>query len=385
VSACLELQDRAFKRSEPGYFVHYFEGDPWYKPDYCRIYVEDGRILSALHIVRRDIRVGRANLVLGGIANVATDPDFRGKGYSSELLQDAARVMDQDQMDISTLYTGIQGFYARLGWRTLPMPRLFGALRSSDLPLESKRYGLRTYNEESDAGALLGIYDSFNAGRAMTVQRTESYWRSFVMHSFRPPGTITLAEEEGVPVAYSITHTEGNVLVFYEVGYLPGHELALSVLMKRAAEEAVHTGAEEAQFEPASDAGVVAVASGIADGLEERSFQATMVRFFNLERTFHRLLPELNARAKASRASGSIAIETEVGGIALRSDGSRVEVTEASDTCERAKLTQPDLARVLFGMGPVVDEGSELTEGAREFLHSMFPPQPFVYWSTDMF
>jgi hypothetical protein len=110
-----------------------------------------------------------------------------------------------------------------------------------------------------------------------------------------------------------------------------------------------------------------------------------MVAFFDLKRTFNKLLPELTKRIKESGSTGSVTIETEIGSIGLKSDGRQVTLVGESDTQSRAKLTQPDLARLIFGWGPAQDADSEVSESAESFVAALFPPRPFVYWQVDMF
>ncbi|MDO8683776.1 MAG: GNAT family N-acetyltransferase [Armatimonadota bacterium] len=382
---CLEMLDRAFDGTPNGYFVRYFEGDPDYKNDYCRVYPENGRIVSSLHICRREVRVGLSRLVMGGLANVGTEPDHRGKGYSSEVLRDSARFMNEDEMDFSILYTGINAFYDRLGWRTLPVPYLFGKLEKSVAAANEERYGVRVYNPDEDAPALLKVYEEFSGAMLMSAVRSEFRWRNFTMHKFHPPWRIMLAEDDSGIVAYTVSKIHNDTLIFDELGFSPGHEAALSLLMKQDASDAISQGAREVSLEPATHPAVTAIAAGIADELEIRHQTGGMVMFFDLERTFGRLLPELARRVKAIGLNGSVAIKTEIGGVALKADGSTIEIANPSSQMDEAKLTQPDLARLIFGIGQVEGADSSMSNNAREFLDRLFPSQPFVYWITDKF
>ena len=383
-SACWELMDRCFEWAQNGYFIRYFEGDPWYKDDYCRVYEYDGRIVSALNVCRREVRVGRARLVMGGIANVSTDAEHRHKGYSSEVLRDSIRLMESEEMDFSLLY-GRPELYGRLGWRIMEPPYLAGKLR----PLESSegedKYRIRIYDETADAAALLRIYDDFNADRALTIERTESLWRNFSLHKYRPPWTIALAERPCGPVAYTLSLVRDDTLMFQETGFLSGHESALGVLIRNAAIEAIGQGVQDVTIEPAGDVSMITQATTIADGLHTKPGLYAMIQFFCPSRMFTRLLPELDARVFETGTRGSAAIETEVGSVGLISDGSKVEIVEPSDSMPRGRLSQHDLARLVFGMGPIQDADSEVCEEAKEFLSRLFPRQPCVFWEADKF
>ncbi|GIV19217.1 MAG: hypothetical protein KatS3mg023_0968 [Armatimonadota bacterium] len=134
LEACLDVWDAAFEETPRDYFRKYFTGDPWFHPEYTRCAFEGKRMVSAVQIVRREVRVGQVTLTLGGIANVGTIPAYRSKGYSTQLLRDAITVMENDGFDFSMLFTGIHGFYARLGWENLPVQVMSAEIRP-DLPV----------------------------------------------------------------------------------------------------------------------------------------------------------------------------------------------------------------------------------------------------------
>jgi predicted acetyltransferase len=378
---CLAMLDTAFDWTPNGYFTHYLKGDPWYKNDYCRVYSIDGRIVSSVNICRRQVRVGSATLTLGGIGNVGTDPEFRGRGYSSLVLKDCVEVMDQEEMDFSVLYTGIHGFYHRIGWRVLPIPFLAGKLKHVNISASS--YAVRPYTE-NDAASLLRIYDAYSSQLVMTAIRTEPYWRAFCMHECHPPWTVLLAEDASGPVAYVISHIDKETtLVFDELGVMPGHERALELLVKTAVNSGMEAKATDLKMEPITDPTVIAVADAIVDKVEIQYWNYGMVMFFDLQRTFTRLLPELSRRAKAVKLVGSAHIETEIGSIGLKSDGEQVTIVDTADG--KAYVSQPDLARLIFGMEPARDPETDMSGSAGEFLTRLFPIEPSVYWPADMF
>ena len=383
IAECLEMLNRAFDETPNGFFERYFVGDPWYRNDYCRVYSQDGRIVSSLSICRREVRVGSARLILGGIANVGTNPDDRGKGYSSEVLKDSAVAMDADGMDFSVLYTGINAFYDRVGWRDIPIPVLSGTLIADPKGSVAGDYRLRPYDDHNGPSELLKLYDQFNANRVMTAVRVESLWRNFTMHKFHNPYNIMFAEDASGPVAYALSHLHEGAIQFQELGFMSGHESALDQLLMQAAAQAVGNGITQVQLEPCREPAVISSASRIAEGLDTTPTHYTMIRFFDLPRTFARLVPELSKRVATGDLRGAVTIETEVGSVGLRADGSEVEIVE--DTQDTAKLSQADLARLIFGIGPISDEESQMSDDAREFLSSLFPLQPFVYWNTDKF
>ncbi len=168
---CLQLWTRIFTPGED-YFVRYFL-DPLWKPDYTRVCELDGRLIATVQIVRRAVRLNGHTVWMAGIANVATLPDYRGRGLASQLMRDAHTVIDSEDFTFALLFTGIHDFYARLGWEPLtvqvpvapPGPAAlndrwrFRAAEPHDLPLV-QRWHERTY-----------------ADHPFTVVRDETYWR----------------------------------------------------------------------------------------------------------------------------------------------------------------------------------------------------------------
>ncbi|MFP3904651.1 MAG: GNAT family N-acetyltransferase, partial [Armatimonadota bacterium] len=85
-----------------------------------KVAVEDGRIVSAVRVANRPVRIGEIRVEIGGIGGVSTHPDYRGRGYCTALLEAQIEYMQQQEYDISMLFTGIVGFYRRLGWYSFP-------------------------------------------------------------------------------------------------------------------------------------------------------------------------------------------------------------------------------------------------------------------------
>jgi len=81
-----------------------------------RILKVDGRIVSCVAIYQAQVRCNSAEITVGGIGGVGTDPDHRGKGYARLCLTDALSHMAAQNCDLSILWTGIDDFYRALGW-----------------------------------------------------------------------------------------------------------------------------------------------------------------------------------------------------------------------------------------------------------------------------
>ncbi|MDM7461608.1 MAG: GNAT family N-acetyltransferase, partial [bacterium] len=111
---CLDLWAQVFSPSHD-YFERYFQ-DPLWQPRYTRVCAVDGKLVAAMQMVRRPVRLTNGQtLWMAGIANVATLPEYRGRGYASQLLLDLHRVMDADDFAFGLLFTGIHDVYGSHG------------------------------------------------------------------------------------------------------------------------------------------------------------------------------------------------------------------------------------------------------------------------------
>lgn len=90
--------------------------EPTYEPS-DRLLVKHGqRVAAHLRWSARDMRFGAATLPISYVADVATLPEFRGRGYASALLDAAERKMRQAGAVLGLLHTSEPEFYRRRGW-----------------------------------------------------------------------------------------------------------------------------------------------------------------------------------------------------------------------------------------------------------------------------
>ena len=120
--AALHLWQSVFETS-PGYFERYFTVDAQYQlGDTLGIWHGD-LLVSAVHLCRRPAVWGDTSLLCGGIANVATLPNYRKQGLSRQILREIIAKMEREGFDYSLLGTGTHGHYAALGWERARRPQ----------------------------------------------------------------------------------------------------------------------------------------------------------------------------------------------------------------------------------------------------------------------
>jgi predicted acetyltransferase len=240
------LLGRAFENVPPSFFRRRALTDPAFKSEQVRIAFLNGRMASTCRVVFRRIRVFDDESVLcGGIADVGTDPEFRGRGLAAQCIEDALRFAASKGAPISMLFARIQPFYARLGFFSVPMldlrlnPRL-------GLPGRQAAEQVRCRNAKlsRDVGDLSKMHLQYRRDRTGSVKRNRTYWekqmrfpnvdRDFFWTGVRGKKTVCYAR--GVPAR------EG--LLVQEFGMARDRESELFSLLNLMAEQTNKTSIE---------------------------------------------------------------------------------------------------------------------------------------------
>ncbi|MGC8668099.1 MAG: GNAT family N-acetyltransferase [Chthonomonadales bacterium] len=370
---CLGLWCTVFRGDTRAYFERYFYGDAFFEPKYTRVALVDGRIVSAVHIVKRLVACGECTFTMGGIANVATHPDARGQGLASQCLRQAVDVMRADGMDFSALGTGIPHFYARYGWERAYRFAGSGAIRAMANPPQ-KRFFVRPYRAD-DEEAIRAIYDEYNCTRPVTVRRSHSYWRDWLGWAGpRHPGTVLVAQNgEGV-AAYCLYTLERTSVVVRELAARSLSEAAIEDLIWACVEAGRTAGADRAELRVPMEPIVQAAASRALDAWECSLRETFMVRLLNPGAMLRAIAPEINERwICAGRPEGALSFSTPEGVVTLAFGRKGVHVEEGGS----GEGTQLDLLQLVTGFGPPRVTGP---------LAALFPERPGAwFWDLDGF
>ena len=136
--------------------------------------LQDGHVVAnVVSTAALSIRVSR--LTMGGIGHVATHPDFRGQVLSIALPNEAIGLMRQRLPPVPALY-GINEFYARLGWTTIPFASTLGPL-PKEAPQPSGLYAIENTTVPEGLPEAPGIYEQWAAGWVGALDRSPEYWR----------------------------------------------------------------------------------------------------------------------------------------------------------------------------------------------------------------
>jgi N-acetylglutamate synthase-like GNAT family acetyltransferase len=125
-----------------------------------RIMKADGRIIAHAAIYPRFVNtLDGLELKVGCIGGVATHPDYRGKGYATAILNDCIGKMEQEDYDISILWTDSPYFYRRLGWESAGTELCFNLNPGNVSVLPTIKEGVRAEEDAYDFSEIRQFYD----------------------------------------------------------------------------------------------------------------------------------------------------------------------------------------------------------------------------------
>lgn len=240
---------------ETAFFRSLLEAEPLRPTGHTRVAVDPkGRILSTVQIFTRQKR-GRGRSVhrVGGIGSVATRPDARGQGLATRLMEDAVRLMREEGFAYSLLFTGINDFYAPMGFRTVKNGRAVGRIASGPILKRMEWIRPETQIPARALAAMRRAYTYVHAERPLSDPRNLREWRTAV--AYRLAGRYyDLYLHQGNlrdPLAYCSVRWGADTLEVNEWGYEAGGEKFVGEIFDTLRSEAVSRQIREILVGPA--------------------------------------------------------------------------------------------------------------------------------------
>lgn len=166
-------------------------------------YVDD-QLAAQMTILDLETRIQGKTFAMGGIAGVATWPEYRRCGLVAQLLANAFRVMRDKGQTVSFLHPFQFAFYRKYGWETYTEYKIY-EIPSGLLPKLSPQPG-RIVRVGQDLPLLGSIYEKYASRYNGALVRDESWWRERIF-----------ANKQGTVAAYYDTEGQPAGYVFYQV------------------------------------------------------------------------------------------------------------------------------------------------------------------------
>lgn len=173
----------------------------------------DGRLASKMTILNLETRIQGKTFAMGGIAGVATWPEYRRGGLVAQLLTNALRVMRDKGQTISFLHPFQFAFYRKYGWETYTDYKIY-EIPSGLLPKVGPQPG-RILRIVQDFPLLGSIYEKYASRYNGALVRDESWWRERIFANKQ--GTVAVYyDTEGQPAGYVFYQVKERVLRVHE-------------------------------------------------------------------------------------------------------------------------------------------------------------------------
>ncbi|MCD7034421.1 GNAT family N-acetyltransferase [Metabacillus sp. GX 13764] len=145
----------------------------------------DGDELAAnMHFLPLEVFLGGKKMRMGGLAGVATYPEYRRQGHVREMLEFTLQKLKEEGYPLSMLHPFKVSFYRKYGWE-LFSDRLVSTLTSEDLTVHKKvegtvkRVAKEAHNSEIDL-----LYDAFAEPFAGMLVRDRAWWENSVYRDY---------------------------------------------------------------------------------------------------------------------------------------------------------------------------------------------------------
>ncbi|MFB8378351.1 GNAT family N-acetyltransferase [Paenibacillus taichungensis] len=178
---------------------------------------EEGQLGAKLHIIPFQTYIHGRSFEMGGIAGVATWPEYRRKGWVAGLLKHALEEMNRKKQSISFLHPFSFAFYRRYGWETYVEFKRY-KVPTAHLPAKKATPGTIRRGEPG-LSILKEVYSAYAERYNGTLIRNDARWENSVLTN----GTSQKAvyyDETGKAQGYVLYEVKERKFTIKEIIYL---------------------------------------------------------------------------------------------------------------------------------------------------------------------
>ena len=340
------------------------------KMEHMRILKMDGVVVAHVPVWLREAVVGEDRVRIGIISPTVTHPDYRRRGYATRCLRDCIRIMEEEGVPVSVLWTleATFPFYQQSGWEAVGSQGSLYRLRPEEHALfENSSFDIVQYDPKNadSFNAMVKFHDS----EPYRIARTSEEYRAL----FSLPQTTTFLAMNGRETVAYLMFGEGvNKPGLIEGGGdIRGLEtLVRHVLLEREAESEIQV---LLPLIPSNlDQLIEEKKPGSGRPIEEaKGVGYQMMRINSLEKLLKQI--ENHIRSKSAGLHGEVCLvcrETDEA-VTLKFRDGEVDLS-AERSAETVVLTRRQLTQLIFGAHPAANpiESSGVTG---EILQTIFP------------
>lgn len=362
------------------------KNNPVFYPALSRVCLEDGKVVSTIHIYPRQIRIGGATMGNLAIGDVCTHQKKRHRGHGSGCLRDAIDWASGNDCPMSMILSGVFGFYLSVKWEKFPQHSYAIDLAKFKRPRPARDYFVRWFERGTDdLEQCMDVYDAYNVDNSLSIVRPALYWRRRLRwQSGESPGGWLVAERDRRIVAY--LRSSGTRIA--ELCFLPGDGVASTNLFDAFVRWAGRRLVTEVSAVVAEDGPLVEEFEA-SPAVTRKTTMTTLLRFIDLYGVFERMWEVLQLRLIRSGLDYK-------GGLCFKAQGLRQQVTLSIKDREIVlskrpgknarvfQLTQADLFKLITGYGTFEEIPLGKLDGKTSAaLRALFPRGKCTFWPSD--
>lgn len=359
---------------------------------------ERGSLVSHVQVVEKQLRTAAGLLPTAGIANVATHPSYRGRGYAGKLMETVMSDYRAKGFPLTALFTGFasgpQRIYRRLGYVDVCVDVHMTA------PIEDAKMAAKRVPwievceaEKKDIEKLAKLYEEEGDCYTGWPTRTRQEWvekliKHTAYHGFfyveRSPGNFLVAREGDEVLGHVVSFKvpwEAETLGILEILSAPGRSDALQALYTAAIERASKMGARVVRASVPQTGDVAEIFRNFQRGGGGGVFMTEVLG-----------LRMLLSNVKADRWIDeplSLELLYKSQQVTLRISSEGLEFVDG-DAEARIELDPATFNRMLFGFAPIGEvllnsrvSGTVPLRKVLNALKAIFKPKPFHIWTID--
>ncbi|MEK3704872.1 GNAT family N-acetyltransferase [Paenibacillus sp. FSL R7-0198] len=178
---------------------------------------EDGQLGAKLHIIPFQTYIHGRSFEMGGIAGVATWPEYRRKGWVAGLLKHALEEMNRNKQSISFLHPFSFGFYRKYGWETYVEFKRY-KVPTAHLPMKKATPGTIRRGDPG-LSILKEVYSAYAERYNGTLVRDDARWENSVLVNGTSQKAVYYDEADAAQ-GYLLYEVKENKFTIKEIIYL---------------------------------------------------------------------------------------------------------------------------------------------------------------------
>jgi predicted acetyltransferase len=170
---------------------------------------EGNELASKLHILSLKVLLGETEWKMGGIAGVATYPEYRRNGHVKALMKKALADMNQDGSIVSFLHPFQIDFYRRFGWEIISDNRKVTVEKINLKPVDTQPGKIKRHTEKAHTNDIETVYRQYAGMHSGMLARDSDWWNSSVYGS---QFAAVYYDSENVAAGYLLYEVKDNVM-----------------------------------------------------------------------------------------------------------------------------------------------------------------------------